>query len=294
MRSSRLFLLLLGIMLSFSVTQADARSSGGGRSSFGSRSSSRPAARPSPAPSYRSPATPARPAAPAVRPQVAPKAAPSTGTAAAPKATPRDPATVAATRFQSGAALRASTAPRPSLTTASGRSVRVGGTPAASSVRTSMNPTTFSTRSQRQSTYYSSVPAAQRPVIINQYGGSAFGDPFNGLFMYMLLSQSLSNQASFHHNHWDEYSAERQQKLVAENAALKVELEKMKGQPRDPNYAPKDVDKDLIYSDEFVEAAYNPVEEDEGVGFGTVLLVALGLGTIGLGTWFLFFRRSEY
>jgi hypothetical protein len=111
--------------------------------------------------------------------------------------------------------------------------------------------------------------------------------------MYMLLSSSLQNEARFHHNHWDSYSAQRQQQLLAENAALKVELTSLQGTPRDPNYAPAGTDPDLIYSEEFVNAAYNPAPVKKDSVFWPVFLSLVVVGFVSWSTWFFFFRRTR-
>jgi hypothetical protein len=261
---------------------------GGSRSSFSSSRSSAPRAAPAPR------ATPPAPRA---------TTAPASNVTVSPSARTNDAATAAMRRSQSAATYRAATpSPKPSFTTATGKRVNVGGTQAASTVRNTLSPLRYENRAERQRMAYPTIPDSSRPVIINQYGGGAMGDPFSGLFMYALLSQSLSNQAAFHHNHWGEYSEERRAKLLAENAELKAELDKLKDQPRDTKFVPAGTDPDLIYSDEFVEAAYNPEppkramerapSEDEA-GVGMVLVWAGLLGLVGLGGWWVFVYRSE-
>lgn len=258
-------------------------------------SSSRSFSRPSrPRPSRPRP-TPPR-AAP-VKPKTAPpKAAPAKpGTSVAkPKPTTKDSATRAAARTQSQVK-RAGATPKPAIRTSSGKTIKVAGTPAAAKVR-SMPPERFNTRSSRREAQFSSIPPAQRTTVINNYGGSTFGDPFSGLFMYSLLSMSLHQQSMFHHNHWDSYSAQRREALIRENAQLEAELAALKGKPRDPNFVPEGVDPDLIYSDEFVNAAYNPTPvpvKDDSWGFGMWFLVLSGISLLGVGTYFVFFRRTE-
>ena len=271
--------------------KAEARPGGGfsrpSRPSF-SRPS-RPAPRPAPRPVAPKPAP-----RPVAKPTTPPKAAPAKPGTTTAKPAPRtgDAASKAAARQQSR--VRAAAAPKPAIRTSSGKTLKVAGTPAARQVRSTVTPQSYSTRTARKETYYRSIPVERRTVIINRYGGGFYGDPFSGLFMYMLLSQSLSHQAAFHHHHWDSYSAQRQQALIAENAALKVEMAKLQGTPRDPNFVPAGTDPDLIYSDEFVDAAYNPVPvEDEGLSgfaiFGLGLLAVLSI----VGVWFVFYRRSE-
>lgn len=261
--------------------------------------------RSSPSRSYRAPSRPrraarrARPRRPAPKP-VAPKATPPKAapakpgtTTAKPAPTRTDSATSAARRTQSQVK-RAGAKPKATIASTSGKPIKVAGTPAAKSVR-SMSADRYNTRSSRRDSQFSSIPATQRTVYVERYGGGFFGDPFSGLFMGYLLGQSLSHQAMFHHHHWNSYSAQRQQALLAENAALKAEMARMAATPRDPNFVPNGVDPDLIYSDEFVNAAYNPAPapvQKKSVFwpvFGSILL----LSALGFGTYFVFFRRTE-
>lgn len=245
-------------------------------------------------PSYRAPSrpSPSRPSPrPATKPHTKPAPKPATKPASKPAAKPSAAAN-AAKREQSR--VKAAAAPKPTLRTSSGKTVKVAGTPAASSVR-SMSSDRFSTRSARSNSYYRDrIPAGERTVIINRYGGGYYGDPYSGLFMYSLLSMSLHNQAMFHHHHWNSYSATRQQQLLAENAALKAEMASLSSVPRNPSYSPEGVDSDLMYSDEFVNAAYNPtpVPVEKESNFLVIFAGVLFTGFVGWAVWFVLFRRT--
>ena len=282
--------------------EANARSRSSSRSY---RAPSRP--RPSrPAPR---PVTPKPSPKPAPRATAPPKAAPSTSSTAhaPPKAkavtpgsttartvTPSKPATggAAAANKRQASSFKASATPKPSIRTASGKTVKVAGTPAASSVR-GMSSDRYASRSARQSERYSSYTPERRTVIVNQYGGSHFGDPYSGLFMYSLIG--TPHYSAFHYNHWNSYSHARQQSLLAENANLRAEMAAMSG-PRNPNYAPPGTDSDLMYSDEFVNAAYNPTPvapEKSGLGFFAWFLILTLTGGTFFGVYYIFFREVE-
>jgi hypothetical protein len=256
----------VGSVIEIGADDADAKRGG----SFRSRPSSRPRA--------------SKPRASKPKPRAA-KPAPS---ATKPKAKKTDAATKAAKRQQSQRKAIGTTS-KPTIKSSSGKPIKVAGTPAAKSVR-KMSPDKYASRGSRRDARYSNIQPAQRTVIVNQYGGGFFGDPFSGLFMYSLLSSSLHHQAMFHHHHWNSYSAQRQQALVAENAQLKAEMASMAGTPRDPNYAPEGTDADLMYTDEFVDAAYNPVEKESN-GLLTFFLVVLGLGGL-VACYLIFLRRT--
>jgi hypothetical protein len=220
----------------------------------------------------------------------APKPAKPRPEAAKPKPKKGDAATKAAKRQQSQRKAVGSTA-RPAIKSSSGKPIKVAGTPAAKSVR-SMDSTKYASRNARRESRYRGIPRGERTVIINRYGGSFYGDPYSGLFMYSLLSMSLHNQAMFHHHHWNSYSDQRRHELQAENAQLKAEMASLQNTPRNPNYAPEGTDPDLMYSDEFVDAAYNPAPVKESSG-GLAWLLA-GIVVAGLvASYFVFVRRTN-
>jgi hypothetical protein len=134
----------------------------------------------------------------------------------------------------------------------------------------------------------------QRTVIVNRYGGSYYGDPYSGLFMYALIG--TPHYSSFHYNHWNSYSLQRQNALLAENASLRADMAAMNGTPRNANYVPPGTDADLIHSPEFVEAAFNPAPvpvEKSGFGFFTWFLIVSLFGGVAFGAYFFFFREVE-
>jgi len=278
-------------MVSIGPDAAEARSRGGSSRSFSRPSRpkprvSRPAppraapAKPKPAPPRAAPAKPAKPGTAVAKP------APST----------RDGATRAAARTQSRVK-RAGATPKATIASSSGKPIKVAGTPASKSVR-GMSADRYNSRTSRRSSAYNSREGmrtpAQRTVIVNRYGGGFYGDPYGGLFMYSLLSMSMHHQSMFHYNHWGSYSAQRQASLMAENAQLRAQMATHQaGGPPNSNYAPEGTDADLMYSDEFVNAAYNapapaPVEK----GF-PIFWTLFGVSVAGFATWFFLFRRTE-
>lgn len=130
-------------------------------------------------------------------------------------------------------------------------------------------------RQQRQETFYAKYQ--DRPVVI-------YHDPYSSFFWWYLLDRSLDQQAMWAYHHRESMDEQRYKDLLAKNdklAAKVAELEKAKT-PKDPNYKLPDVDDDLQYSDEYVDAALNP--EDSSGEFGTfvfwVLIIAFSLAVI--------------
>ncbi len=219
----------------------------------------------------------------------------ATGTATARTVTPSKAQTgsAAAASKRQASKYKASAAAKPTIRTSSGRSVKVAGTPAASSVR-GMSSDRYASRSARQSERYRGYTPERRTVIVNQYGGGFYGDPYNGLFMHSLIGSR--HYSSFHYNHWNSYSLQRQNSLLAENASLRAEMAAMSGTARDPNYVPPGTDSDLMYSDEFVNAAYNPTPvpvEKTGLGFFGWFMILTLTGSTAFGVYYFFFREVE-
>jgi hypothetical protein len=93
-----------------------------------------------------------------------------------------------------------------------------------------------------------------------------------------LLSQSLTSQAAYLHNHKDQIPAAEYQKLLAENAQLTSEVAKLEaaGTPRDVNYKP-DLDLDAA-----------AVEDDEDASLVLWFFGLLGVGVLGYGAYHVF------
>lgn len=109
-------------------------------------------------------------------------------------------------------------------------------------------------RETRQQTTYAKYQ--DRPIVI-------YHDPYNSFFWWYLLDRSLDDRARWAYNHKSDMDEQRYKDLLAKDEKLEArikELEKNK-EPKDPNYSFSDVDPDLQYSDEYVDAAYNAEEK---------------------------------
>jgi hypothetical protein len=103
---------------------------------------------------------------------------------------------------------------------------------------------------RRQQWYGSYLP---RPVVV-------YSDPYSSLFWWWMLDRSLEQQALWAYHHRDLMDAARYRELLAKNARLESRIKELEAQgvARNSAYAPPGLDPDLMYTDEYVTAAYNP------------------------------------
>jgi hypothetical protein len=131
-------------------------------------------------------------------------------------------------------------------------------------------------------------PYYSRPVVI-------YRDPYNSLFWWWLMDRSLDDRASWAYHHRYDMDPARYQALVANDQQLETRVEQLEAQqaPRDPNYAPPGVDRDLMYSDRHVEQAYSNRPTTSGVVAFWLLAVPTALAVSGFFIWLIWFKRWQ-
>jgi hypothetical protein len=163
-------------------------------------------------------------------------------------------------------------------------------------------------------TYYT------RPVVY-------YNDPYNSFFWWWLLDRSLDDRAYWAYHHRYDMDDARYQALLAHDAALQARITQLDMQklPRESTYVPPGLqdNPDLMYTDDYVNAAYNPqpapvvvppvtyqgtgysgtyqgtsysgAGSSGGSAFGqvlfTIFLIALIGGFIWLAVWLVFCKR---
>jgi hypothetical protein len=97
------------------------------------------------------------------------------------------------------------------------------------------------------------TPYYPRPVVVYQ-------DPYSSFFWWWLLDQTLDQRAWWAYHHRDVMDQARYRDLLAKDAQLEARIRDLeaKGVQRDPAFTPNSIDPDLMYTKEYVEAAYNP------------------------------------
>jgi hypothetical protein len=144
----------------------------------------------------------------------------------------------------------------------------------------------FSTRSVRIYNVYN--PYSSRPWV-------SYHDPYNSLFWWWLLDRSLDDRAWWAYHHRYDMDPARYQALVATDAQLESRVEQLEAQqaPRDPNYVPAGLDRDLMYSDQFVARSYSNRPTTGGVIAFWVLAVPTALAVCGFFVWLIWFKRWQ-
>jgi len=88
------------------------------------------------------------------------------------------------------------------------------------------------------------------------------GGGYSPLFWYVLLDWNVQRQAQWMYHNQNTLNQAIYQEQLAKNAALRAEIERLKATstPINPNYVDPEFqdNPDLMYSDEYVNAVYNP------------------------------------
>jgi hypothetical protein len=131
-------------------------------------------------------------------------------------------------------------------------------------------------------------PYWSRPVVI-------YHDPYNSLFWWWLLDRSLDDRAWWAYHHRYDMDPARYQALVAQDQQLEARVEQLETQqaPRDPNYTPPGVDRDLMYSDRYVQQTYSNRPTTMGVVAFWVLAIPTALAVSGFFIWLIWFKRWQ-
>jgi len=87
----------------------------------------------------------------------------------------------------------------------------------------------------------------------------------------------------------------RYQALVAQDQQLEARVEQLEAQqtPRDPNYTPRGVDRDLMYSDRYIEQSYSNRPTTMGVVAFWVLAIPTALAVSAFFIWLIWFKRWQ-
>jgi hypothetical protein len=172
-------------------------------------------------------------------------------------------------------------------------SYRVTAPPLPTSSGGSYRPTTYvpdaGTLSSRPLRIYNVFnPYQSRPVVI-------YHDPYNSLFWWWLLDRSLDDRAYWAYHHRYDMDPARYQALVAQDQQLEARVQQLETQqaPRDPNYTPPGVDRDLMYSDRYVQQAYSNRPTTSGVVAFWVLAIPMALAVSAFFIWLIWFKRWQ-
>jgi hypothetical protein len=131
-------------------------------------------------------------------------------------------------------------------------------------------------------------PYWSRPVVI-------YRDPYSSLFWWWLLDRSLDDRAWWAYHHRYDMDPARYQALVAQDQQLEARVGQLESQQaaRDPNYTPPGVERDLMYSDQYVQRTYSNRTTTLGVVAFWLLAVPTALGVSGFFIWLIWFKRWQ-
>ena len=123
----------------------------------------------------------------------------------------------------------------------------------------------------------------------------SYRDPYSSFFWWWLLDRSFEDRALWTYHHRQDMDPARYQALVATNQDLEQRVGQLEAQqvPRDPNYAPPGLDKDLMYSDRHVEQVYHNRPTVSGRVAFWALAIPLAAGAGCFFIWLLFFKRWQ-
>ena len=159
-------------------------------------------------------------------------------------------------REESRIVYQAGSAPKPSYRTPGGVEKPIEPkAPEVEHARRSINPDLWGTRSTRTRVVYG--PYYGRPTVV-------YNDPYNSYFWYWLLSQSLDSQASWAYHHRYVMDRARYNDLMNRNAVLAARVNQLEESKvaRDSSFTPSGIDPDLMYTDAYLDAAFNPQAVD--------------------------------
>lgn len=152
-------------------------------------------------------------------------------------------------------------------------------------LRTQLSQEKWANRDLRQKQFYGSYYS--RPTVI-------YSDPYPSFFWWWLLDRSLDERAMWAYSHRSSMDAARYQAMLAKDAQLEAKIKELeaKGVKADPTYTPKGMDSDLMYSNEYVDAAYNPeVVGSSDANVGGLLIGIFAFAVVMVLVWFVFVRE---
>jgi hypothetical protein len=129
---------------------------------------------------------------------------------------------------------------------------------------------------------------SSRPVVV-------YHDSYSSLFWWWLLSQGLDQRAAWAYNHRSDMDPQRYQDLLRHDQQMAARVKELEAQgtARDSSYSPPGLDPDLMYTDDYVEAVFNPQPDLSFFlnGLRFLLTALLVLAALAFLIWLVFFKR---
>ena len=188
------------------------------------------------------------------------------------------------------------TTPKTEYKTASGTTAKIDPKDAKiERLRGQLDQQKWVNREQRQQQFYGAYYS--RPVVV-------YNDPYPSMFWWWMLDRSLEERALWAYHHQSSMDQARYREMCAKDAQLEARVRQLEAQKvaRDPNYAPKGMDPDLMYTNDYVDAVYNPhgtlPDDDHGessvTGWGVLKFIfwCCVIGFVIWLIWFVFIREA--
>jgi hypothetical protein len=143
----------------------------------------------------------------------------------------------------------------------------------------------YTTRTVRQKTVFNNYYQAPQPVV--------YRDTSWNPFFWMWLLDHPTRQADWVYNHRSELSDERYRDLLAKNKDLESQIKALEDKKavKDPNYAPPEIDKDLMYSDDYVKEVQKDSKSFDWILW---LLIPISVLISVWGIWAIFFKKRSF
>jgi hypothetical protein len=121
----------------------------------------------------------------------------------------------------------------------------------------------------------------------------AYSDPYGSLFWWWLLDRSLDDQAYWAYHHRYDMDPARYQALLAQNQQLESRVQQLESQqvPRDPAYTPAGLDRDLMYSDQYIQRSYSNRPTASGRVAFWLFGVPMAVAFCAFFIWLIWFKR---
>lgn len=162
-----------------------------------------------------------------------------------------------ARKTESRKAYQPAPAPASTYTTPAGKTVPIARDKSSDYLRGRLDESHWQTRYQRSDGFYGSY-YSRYPI-----GGPGFvyyNDFYHPHWNFWLLSQSMDVMSMWVYHHQLSMDQARLNSMYAQNTELRARVAAMERQgiPRDVTYTPRNVDPDIMYNDNYVNAVYNP------------------------------------
>lgn len=166
---------------------------------------------------------------------------------------------------ESAKKFKAATTPKSEYKTPTGQTIAINSNDTGvKTIRQNLDPERYATRSTRVEHHYHNY-YGDRYGYYRTQPYVYVGGGYDSIFWYAMMDWSLERRAMWMYNHQNTINQQLYAEQLASNAQLRAEVEalKLRGQAVNPQYVDPEftADPDVMYSDDYVNAAYNPEPE---------------------------------